>query len=226
MKKKQRQPVSPNNMFSNVKKMEPLTETHSLVIQAHEKKRNTVIYGYPGTGKTYLACACAIDALMNNEQSVIRIIRSAVPSRDMGFLPGTEDEKMAAYERPYIGTINNIMRRGDAYGLLKSKGLLTFESSSFLRGMTYDDSFIIVDEFQNMSLGEINTIVTRIGENSRIMICGDVTQTDLRETETGYSKAMRILTEVDDFDMIHMDADDIVRSDLVRRWILASEKVK
>lgn len=229
MKKKtntRRNPVT-NNIFGNVVKMRPLTETQSLVIQAHEKKKNIVIYGYPGTGKTWLACACGVEALMKNDHEEIRIIRSAVSSRDMGFLPGSEDEKMAAYERPYIATINSILKRDDAYGLLKSKGMLAFESSSFLRGMTYDNSFIIVDEFQNMSFEELNTIITRVGENTRIIFLGDIRQCDLDARETGFSKMKTILHKMHDhFTMLEMLEDDIVRSDLVKQYIIEAERMK
>lgn len=226
MKKSTRRLSAPQSLFGAVKKIEALTHSQKLVLELNKKENHQVLFGYPGTGKTYLACYCALDALVKNKNTSIRIIRSSVPSRDIGFLPGSEDEKMAAYERPYISIFNNLMGRGDGYALLKQKGLLHFESSSFLRGMTYDDAVVIVDEFQNMNWQEMNTLVTRMGENSRIFVCGDVTQADLRERETGYYKSMEIFRMIEDFDLTEFGVDDIVRSGLVKQWIMAAEKIK
>ena len=204
-----------------------MTENQDAILQALKTDKNLVLIGYPGTGKTFLAVAYGIQALMKGDYEQIRIIRSSVPSRDMGFLPGNEKEKMEVYERPYTATFNSLLKRDDAYGVLKVKSLVTFESSSFLRGMTYDNSIIIVDEFQNLSYPELHTIMTRVGIGSKIIFCGDLQQADLREKETGFNRINTILERMPDYFSMHeMTADDIVRSDIVKRFIIESERLR
>jgi phosphate starvation-inducible protein PhoH len=216
-----------NDILSNLKPFKPLTPNQDLAYQEFKQGKNLFLYGYAGTGKTYLACAFAIESLKKREVSQIRVIRSSVPTRDIGFLPGTEEEKMAAYETPYAAIFNAILGRGDAYSIMKQKSMVVFESSSFQRGITYDNTFLIVDEFQNMSFEELNTIITRIGENTRIIFCGDIRQCDLGKQESGFGIMKKVLTSLEKyFTMIEMGQDDIVRSDLVRDYIIALERLK
>ena len=220
-------PTNTNSIFGNYKPIEPLTENQGKILEAFRTEKNLVLIGYPGTGKTWMACAYGVHALMKGEYEQIRIIRSSVPSRDMGFLPGNEREKMEVYERPYIATFNSLLKRDDAYGVLKTKSMVTFESSSYLRGVTYDNSIIIVDEFQNLSYPELHTIMTRVGIGSKIIFCGDLQQADLREKETGFNRINTILERMPDFFSMHeMTADDIVRSDIVKRFIIESERLR
>lgn len=225
--KSARQAAPQASIFCNMADLEPLTEMQSRVIQAYEKNKNLMICGYPGTGKSYIACALALASLAENKCYNVRVIRSVVPSRDMGFLPGTEQEKMEVYERPYISIVNSILGRGDAYDVLKQRRMISFESSSFLRGVTYDNSILIVDEFQNMSEGELNTIITRVGENTRIILCGDIAQSDLNASESGFREIKSIIDSMPHhFSVMEMGIDDIVRSGLVKDYIIAKEKIK
>ena len=201
----------------------PITENQATSYKAFKQGKHLIHTGYSGTGKTYLACAFAAEALNSADIMSIRIMRSAVASRDIGFLPGTEAEKMAAYERPYVDTFNTIFGRGDAYSLLKQKGILTFESSSFQRGMTYKNTFIIVDEIQNMTFQELYSIVTRISEGSRLIFCGDTRQTDLAKGSgfDRFASAAGALPQW--FSCIDFGIKDIVRHDLVRDFIMQVE---
>ena len=153
------------------------------------------------------------------------IIRSAVPTRDIGFLPGTEKEKTAIYEQPYKDICVELFQRGDAYDILKSKHLVEFMTTSFIRGITLRDSYIIVDECQNMSFHELDSIITRIGEGCRVIFCGDFRQSDLKaEAEKkGLHTFVKILKVTEYFDLIDFDIKDIVRSGFVKDYITAKE---
>jgi phosphate starvation-inducible protein PhoH len=223
----QRPTSSVNDILSNVKSFKPLTENQRTAHHEFHQGKNLVLYGFSGTGKTYLACAFAIESLKKKDVNQIRIIRSSVPARDIGFLPGTEAEKMAVYEKPYEAIFNTLLSRGDAYDIMKQRNMIVFESSSFHRGMTYDNTFVLVDEFQNMSFEELNTIITRVGENSRIVFCGDIRQCDLEKQKSGFGTLKKVLTFLPKyFRMIEMKEDDIIRSELVRDYIITVERIK
>ena len=147
------------------------------------------------------------------------IIRSAVPTRDIGFLRGSEKEKASVYEEPYKDIAVELFQRGDSYEILKTKGLLHFMTTSYLRGITLKDAVIIVDECQNMSFHELDSIVTRVGTNCRIVFCGDFRQADL--AKNGLQEFIRVLKAMDQFDLIDFEIKDIVRSDFVKDYITA-----
>jgi len=216
-----------SGLFANLLEFSPLTENQAIARNEYEDGKNLLIMGYAGTGKTYIACSLALQDLANHFVHKIHIYRSSVPTREIGYLPGTEAQKMEVYEKPYIKMINDIMGRGDAYQILKTKDKLIFESTSFLRGISLDNTIVIVDETQNMTAHEINTLITRVGENTKIIFCGDFRQSDLDYRKSGISFLTKVLHKMSNhFSIIEMEAEDIVRSDLVRDWILAVESIK
>jgi phosphate starvation-inducible protein PhoH len=151
------------------------------------------------------------------------LIRSAVPTRDIGFLPGNEKEKSAVYEAPYKDIAIELFQRGDAYEILKTKGLVHFMTTSFIRGVTLRDAVILVDECQNMSFHELDSIITRVGENCRVVFCGDFRQSDLKTN--GLNDFFRVLRSMEQFDFIDFEIKDIVRSDFVKSYITAKTEL-
>ena len=196
--------------------IEPLTRNQVL---AFESERNLVLHGVAGTGKTFISCYLAFDDMTKSIYKQLIIIRSAVPTRDIGFLPGSEKEKASVYEEPYKDIAVELFQRGDSYEILKTKGLLHFMTTSYLRGITLKDAVIIVDECQNMSFHELDSIVTRVGTNCRIIFCGDFRQADL--AKNGLQDFIRVLKAMDQFDLIDFEIKDIVRSDFVKDYITA-----
>ena len=196
--------------------IEPLTRNQVL---AFESERNLVLHGVAGTGKTFISCYLAFDDMTKGVYKQLIIIRSAVPTRDIGFLPGSEKEKASVYEEPYKDIAVELFQRGDSYEILKTKGLLHFMTTSYLRGITLKDAVIIVDECQNMSFHELDSIVTRVGTNCRVIFCGDFRQADL--AKNGLQDFIRVLKAMDQFDLIDFEIKDIVRSDFVREYITA-----
>ena len=196
--------------------IEPLTRNQVL---AFESERNLVLHGVAGTGKTFISCYLAFDDMTKGVYKQLIIIRSAVPTRDIGFLPGSEKEKASVYEEPYKDIAVELFQRGDSYEILKTKGLLHFMTTSYLRGITLKDAVIIVDECQNMSFHELDSIITRVGTNCRVIFCGDFRQADL--AKNGLQDFIRVLKAMDQFDLIDFEIKDIVRSDFVREYITA-----
>ena len=196
--------------------IEPLTRNQVL---AFESERNLVLHGVAGTGKTFISCYLAFDDMTKGMYKQLIIIRSAVPTRDIGFLPGSEKEKASVYEEPYKDIAVELFQRGDSYEILKTKGLLHFMTTSYLRGITLKDAVIIVDECQNMSFHELDSIVTRVGTNCRVIFCGDFRQADL--AKNGLQDFIRVLKAMDLFDLIDFEIKDIVRSDFVKDYITA-----
>lgn len=182
--------------------------------------------GYAGTGKTYIALGQALADVQSGKFNEVMIVRSAVPSRDMGFMPGNKKEKMGEYETPYIIICNKLYGRGDAYNVLKQKNHLKFESSSFLRGVTFENMVLVIDEAQNMGYQELYTILTRIGENCKVIMCGDTRQDDLTnerfKEKSGYDLMLKKLEMVPSCARIEFNEEDIVRSGFVKEFILAT----
>jgi phosphate starvation-inducible protein PhoH len=200
--------------------IEPLTANQ---VRAFESEKNLVLHGIAGTGKTYISCYLAFDDMAKGLYEQLVIIRSAVPTRDMGFLPGSDKEKAAVYEEPYKDVAVELFQRGDAYEILKTKHLVHFMTTSFIRGVTLKDSVVLIDECQNMSFHELDSIITRIGDNCRVIFCGDFRQTDLTKfsEKQGLHDFLKILREMEAFDMIDFEIKDIVRSDFVKNYIIA-----
>ena len=157
--------------------------------------------------------------MVKNLYDRLIIIRSAVSTRDIGFLPGTEKEKASVYEEPYKDICIELFGRGDAYEVLKNKNLVHFMTTSYIRGVTLRNAVVIIDECQNMSFHELDSIITRVGENCRIIFCGDFRQADL--PKNGLKDFIRIVKVMDEFDFIDFEIKDIVRSDFVKNYITA-----
>jgi phosphate starvation-inducible protein PhoH len=200
--------------------IEPLTRNQ---VKAFESKKNLILHGLAGTGKTFISSYLAYDDMSKGVYDKLVIIRSAVPTRDMGFLPGTEKEKASVYEEPYKDIANELFQRGDAYGIMKQKNLVEFMTTSFIRGITLRDAVIIIDECQNMSFHELDSIITRMGENCRVIFCGDFRQADLKQN--GMKDFMQILKRMELFDFIDFKVEDIVRSDFVKSYIIAKNEL-
>jgi phosphate starvation-inducible PhoH-like protein len=201
----------------------PLTVNQQRVWDAYNDGANLMLHGYAGTGKTFLSCYLALNEILTQETyKKVVIIRSVVPSRDMGFLPGTEKQKAEVYEQPYQEICDDLFGRGDGYRILKLKNMVEFTTTSFLRGMTFNDSIIIVDECENMTFSEIDTVMTRIGVNSKIIFSGDYRQTDLHKPheKSGIRELMAITNRMPSFDHIEFNIDDIVRSGVVKEYII------
>jgi len=218
-----------------IKNISPLTDGQNDLFDSFKEGFHNVLIGVAGTGKTFLSLYLSLNEIFGNNSKYkgainkIVIIRSSVPSRDPGFLPGTAKEKIAIYEPPYKDMVSELMQRGDAWDILTQKGIISFTSTSFLRGMTIDDAFIIVDEFQNMTFQELDTVITRVGKNCKIFICGDIEQNDLFRSKydtTGLPRFMKIIDNMDSFEIIEFGEEDIVRSGLVKEYILTKRKIE
>jgi predicted ribonuclease YlaK len=183
------------------------------------------LHGVAGTGKSYIALYRALEEVLDRSTSFSKvvIIRSAVQGRDMGHLPGNVDDKMEVYIQPYRQITTDFFNRKDAWDRLCEQGHIEFLSTSFIRGTTFWNAIILVDEFQNMNFEELDTIITRVGNNSKIIFCGDIRQTDLRRKDdrTGLPKFMSIAEGMKQFSKFEFGVDDIVRSSLVKDYIIA-----
>lgn len=209
-----------------LKEFEPLTDNQKKFFDAYKVGSYFIaLHGVAGTGKTFCALYKAIEEVLSKENffKKIIVVRSAVQSRDMGHLPGDVAEKMEIYEQPYRQICETLFGRKDAWSRLEEQGYISFISTSFIRGMSFDDAIIIVDEMQNMNYEEIDTVMTRVGYRSKIIWCGDYRQTDLRKSndKTGILKFFDIAQHMKSFEKIEFTADDIVRSSLVKDYIMA-----
>ena len=205
--------------------IEPLTETQARFFQAYSESQLLLLHGVAGTGKTYIALYKALEEVLekNTTFKKVVIVRSAVPSREIGHLPGDEKEKTEVYQMPYEEISADLFNRKDAWKLLNEQKVVQFMITSFVRGITLEDSIIIVDECQNMNDMELNSIITRVGSRSKIIFCGDFRQTDLyKKTDmSGLKKFMVIADMMPSVKTIEFEVDDIVRSKLVKEYILA-----
>ena len=214
-----------------IRAIDPLTDNQERLFDAYEDGKNVVAYGAAGTGKTFITLYNALLDVLNEKSPYekIYIVRSLVATREIGFLPGDHEDKSSLYQIPYKNMVKYMFEMpSDAdfemlYGNLKTQGTISFWSTSFIRGTTLDNAIIIVDEFQNLNYHELDSIITRVGENSKIMFCGDATQSDLVKTNdrNGIIDFMKILRAMPSFDMIEFGVDDIVRSGLVKEYIIA-----
>lgn len=205
-----------------LREIEPLTRNQ---LKAFESNKNLVLHGLAGTGKTFISCYLAFDDMIKGDYDKLVIIRSAVPTRDIGFLPGTEKEKQSVYEEPYKDICIDLFGRGDAYQILKQKNIVDFMTTSFIRGITLRNAVIVIDECQNMSFHELDSIITRMGENCRVMFCGDFRQADLKGSQSGMQDFLHILKRMEEFNFIEFEVDDIVRSGFVKNYIISKTEL-
>jgi phosphate starvation-inducible protein PhoH len=188
-----------------------------------------MLYGSAGTGKSFISIYKALEDVLSKDTPYDKlvIVRSAVSSRDIGFLPGDADEKMEMYELPYVQICNDLFNRKDAYQRLKEQGKIEFISSSFLRGLTFNRAIVVADEIQNTTYGEQFTLMTRVGQDSKLMMLGDYRQNDLVKSKydiSGLGKFHNILRHMKEFTDIQFTTDDICRSSMVKNFIISAEK--
>jgi phosphate starvation-inducible PhoH-like protein len=212
--------------LDHLKTFDPLTDNQKIFFDAYKRGDYFVaLHGVAGTGKTFCAMYKALEEVLDKANTFTKVIvvRSAVQSREMGHLPGDVSEKMDIYQQPYRQICETLFGRKDAYDRLSEQGHIEFISTSFIRGMSFDDAIIIVDEVQNMNFEEIDTVMTRVGYRSKIIWCGDYRQTDLRKSsdKSGLLKFFDIAQHMGAFTRVEFTADDIVRSSLVKDYILA-----
>ena len=211
----------------------PLTPTQEDFFDSYNAGYNIAAIGTAGTGKTMCGLYLGLcDILDDDNYDQVIIVRSAVQTREQGFMPGTQAQKEAVYAVPYADITNNLFGRGDAWEILKQKCSVKFMTSSFVRGLTFDNSIIIVDECQSMTYHELDSIITRVGDSSKIIFCGDTAQDDLAGTRhkhdtSGLRDFLKVIQRMDhSFKVIQFGIEDIVRSGLVKEYIIAKESTK
>jgi phosphate starvation-inducible PhoH-like protein len=218
----------------NLKKIEPLTENQKISFEAYQQGKNLLLIGSAGSGKTFLSFYLSLNELFsekNKKYNKVYICRSAEPSKNVGFLPGNLKEKTKHYEMPYYGICSELFQRGDAYEILKQKQNVEFISTSYIRGITLNDCIVIVDECQNLEWNELYAIMTRIGNNCKILFCGDYKQSDLKNNykndarKEDILKFIEVLKKMKSFKIVEFNHGDILRSEIVKEFIIESEKI-
>ena len=220
---------------SSLVSVKPITENQTLVFDTWAKGQNQFLFGAAGTGKTFVSLFLALRDVLDLKKPYDRVVlvRSLIPTREIGFLPGDEEDKSALYQVPYQNMVRfmfeaaNEQQFNSLYDRLKGQGTLYFLSTSFLRGLTFDNTIIIVDECQNLNFHELDTIITRIGQDSKIIFCGDFSQTDLvkQNERNGLHDFLRILEEMEEFNCLEFNLGDIVRSGFVRAYLINKIKM-
>jgi predicted ribonuclease YlaK len=215
--------------------LQPLTENQEKLFDAYDKGKNIVAHGYPGTGKSLCLLYKALEDVLDPRTPYKKVImvRSTVATRDIGFLKGSVEDKIGEYEKPYKYMIKNLFDYNSdeqyemLYGNLKAQKSFYFMSTSFVRGMTFDECVLIIDEFSNMSFHELDSLITRVGMDCKIHFSGDLEQTDLIKTseKTGAPSFLRILREMNSFERIDFEVEDIIRSGTVKEYIMAKNKL-
>lgn len=216
--------------IDNLLTYEPITKNQGIAYEQWDEGDHLVLCGSAGTGKTFIGMYLALETILDKqyEQDKLVIVRSVVPTREMGYLPGSIEEKVDAYTAPYRAIANELFNEKMAYEMLETQGTVSFMSTSFIRGQTIDDAVILVDEMQNLTFHELDSIITRVGRNTRIIFSGDYYQSDLsKETDkNGVLHFMNIMEHMNNFTTVEFGWADIVRSDFVRDYIMTKEMIE
>lgn len=205
---------------------DPLTANQEAAYTAWDEGDNLVLTGSAGTGKTFIALYLALeDVLDDQEYEKLVIIRSMVPTRDMGFLPGNKEEKEDAFTSPYKNICHELFGDKSSYNKMLTSNQIVFDSTSFIRGTTYDNSIIVVDEMQNLNFHELDSVITRVGKHSKVIFCGDYKQSDFKfdDEKSGIMRFLQIVEQLKNFTIVNFGWEDIVRSDFVRDYIMTKE---
>ena len=206
---------------------DPLTLNQEKSYQAWDEGDNLVLTGTAGTGKTFMALYLALEDVLERDTEWDRliIVRSMVPTREMGFLPGDKEAKEEAFTSPYKSICTELFGDKSSYQKMVTAGQIRFESTSFIRGATFDNSIIVVDEMQNLNFHELDSVITRVGRNSKVIFCGDYKQSDIKydDDKQGIVKFLQIVEQLKNFTIINFGWEDIVRSDFVRDYIMTKE---
>ena len=221
--------------YSQLNQIKPVTDSQKVVFDSWKQGLNQFLFGCAGTGKTFVSLYLALSEVLKNETPYDKVVmvRSLIPTREIGFLPGDEEDKAALYQVPYSNMMQFMFEQPNEqafetlYNRIKAQGSFYFLSTSFLRGLTFDNSIIIVDECQNLNFHELDTIVTRIGQDSKIFFCGDFGQSDLTRMNerNGLMDFLQILQEMDEFNCMEFNIGDIVRSGFVRNYLIQKTKL-
>ena len=228
MKTKQQQSESMHIRLDSMDTISPITDHQQEAWTAWKKHgHHLALTGTAGTGKTFLGIYLALEEVMNRSTpyDTLRIVRSVVPTREIGYLPGSVEEKLEAYTGPYRAATHELFNDIKAYDKLVHNNYITFESTSFIRGVTYDNSIILVDEMQNLNFHELDSVITRVGEATKIIFCGDYHQSDFKQEKdkSGINQFLEILDNMKSFTHVQFGWEDIVRSDFVRDYIMTKE---
>lgn len=210
--------------------IEPLTNNQKEVFHAYSRGDSLVLSGSAGTGKTFMALSLALEDALDKETPYTKVIvvRSIVPTREIGFLPGTEEEKKQAYTGPYQSICAELFEQGDAWNKLQAAGTVDFQSTSFIRGITFNNAIVVVDEMQNLNFHELDSVITRVGRNCKFVMCGDYYQSDFdrAKDKNGIVQFLSIIEQLKRFTVVEFGWEDIVRSDFVRDYIMTKEMMK
>lgn len=216
--------------MDNLLSYEPITKNQKIAYDAWDEGDNLVLCGSAGTGKTFIGMYLGLESVLDKswEQNKLVIVRSVVPTREMGYLPGSIEEKVDAYTAPYRAITNELFNDRHAFDMLESQGQLTFMSTSFIRGITLDDCVLLIDEMQNLTFHELDSIITRVGRNTKVIFSGDYYQSDLTKEsdKNGVLHFMNIMEQLKDFSVIEFNWTDIVRSGFVRDYIMTKEMLE
>ena len=221
--------------YSQLNEIKPVTDSQKVVFDSWKQGLNQFLFGCAGTGKTFVSLYLALSEVLKNDTPYDKVVmvRSLIPTREIGFLPGDEEDKAALYQVPYSNMMQFMFEQPNEqafeslYNRIKAQGSFYFLSTSFLRGLTFDNTIIIVDECQNLNFHELDTIITRVGQDSKIFFCGDFSQSDLTKMNerNGLMDFLQILQEMEEFNCVEFNIGDIVRSGFVRNYLIQKTKL-